>query len=97
MATRSSALAAMTTLDASLETISSELAKMGAYRNRLEASLGNLTRQAIYTEQAIGRIIDADFAAEMAKLTKQQILSQAANAVLYGTYMSKRNLTQLLG
>ena len=97
VATRSSALAAMTTLDASLETISSELAKMGAYRNRLEASLGNLTRQAIYTEQAIGRIIDADFAAEMAKLTKQQILSQAANAVLYGTYMSKRNLTQLLG
>jgi flagellin-like hook-associated protein FlgL len=95
--TRSSALAAMTTLDASLETISSELAKMGAYRNRLEASLGNLTRQAIYTEQAIGRIIDADFAAEMAKLTKQQILSQAANAVLYGTYLSKRNLTQLLG
>jgi len=37
VATRSSALAAMTTLDASLETISSELAKMGAYRNRLEA------------------------------------------------------------
>ena len=97
VATQSSALAAMTTLDATLESISSELAKMGAYRNRLEASLGNLSRQAIYTEQAIGRIIDADFAAEMAKLTKQQILSQAANAVLHGAHVSKRNLTQLLG
>jgi len=70
---------------------------MGAYRNRIEASVSNLTRQSMSTEQAIGRIIDADFAAEMTKLTKQQILSQAANAVLYGTYMSKRTLTQLLG
>jgi len=70
---------------------------MGAYRNRLEASISNLNRQSMSTELAIGRIMDADLAAEMAELTKQQILSQAANHVIYNTHVSKRDLTRLLG
>jgi len=41
--------------------------------------------------------MDADLAAEMAELTKQQILSQAANHVIYNTHVSKRDLTRLLG
>ena len=34
------------------------------------------------TEQAIGRIMDADFAAETTNLSKQQILNQAATSML---------------
>jgi len=90
------ARSAITTLDSTLETLSTQLARMGAYRNRLEASITNLTRQSMSTEAAIGRIMDADFASEMAKLTKNKILSEAANQVLYGSYLTKQNLTKLL-
>ena len=69
---------------------------MGAAQNRLAASIGNLSSQAAATEVAIGRILDADFASEMAKLTKSTVLSKAANQVLAGSQLSKSNLLKLL-
>jgi len=96
VSTQSGALAAIATADSVLETISNQLANMGALSNRLTASISNLSSQSIMTEAAIGRIMDTDFSSEMAKLTKSLILSQAANHVLAGAHLNKANLTKLL-
>ena len=50
----------------------------------------------MYTEQAIGRIIDADFAVETSELSKQQILGQAATAMLAQANQSKQSVLQLI-
>ena len=47
-------------------------------------------------EVAIGRILNADFANEMAILTKSMVLAEAANQVLAGSQLSKSNLVKLL-
>ena len=48
------------------------------------------------TEQAIGRVMDADFAAETTNLSKQQILNQAANSMLAQANQSKQSILALL-
>ncbi len=65
-----------------IETIASNRAKLGAVINRLNSTIENLVAQSSNTKIAQGRIVDADFASEMAKLVKFQVLSQAANQVL---------------
>ena len=65
----------MTRLDSVLETISKTQANMGALQNRLTASISNLSNQSLMTEGAIGRVMDTNFSAEMAQLTKAMILS----------------------
>jgi len=84
ISTQAGALSAITRLDSVLETISKQQAYMGAMQNRLAASISNLSKQSLMTEAAIGRIMDADFSSEMAKLTKSMILSEAANYALSG-------------
>jgi flagellin-like hook-associated protein FlgL len=96
VATASDAKAALTTLDNVLQTLQTRLARLGALRNRLEVSIGNLSAISIQTELALGRITDADFSSEMTKLTKNMILNQAATHVLSVAQLSKTNLRQLL-
>jgi flagellin len=88
--------AAMTALDTALSRISSELATLGSYANRLEYSASNLAKGAVATESAVGRILDADFAAETTNLSKQQILNQAATAMLAQANQSKQSILALL-
>ena len=96
LSTQAGAVAAIATADSVLETISQQLAAFGAVSNRLAASMSNLSSQSMATNAAIGRIMDAGFATEMAELTKSMILSQAANHVLSGAQLSKSNLLKLL-
>ena len=96
VATASDAKAALTTLDNVLQTLQTRLARLGALRNRLEVSIGNLSAISIQTELALGRITDANFSSEMTKLTKNMILNQAATHVLSVAQLSKTNLRQLL-
>jgi len=96
VATASDAKAALTTLDNVLQTLQTRLARLGALRNRLEVSIGNLSAISIQTELALGRITDADFSCEMKKLTKNMILNQASKHVLSVAQLSKTNLRQLL-
>jgi flagellin-like hook-associated protein FlgL len=65
-------------------------------RNRLEASVASMTSASITTELAIGRILDADVASEMAKLVKTQLLQAAATQLLRGAQLSRTNIQQLL-
>ena len=96
ISTKAGAISAITRLDSVLETIAQQLAAFGALQNALSASIGNLSSASVMTEAAMGRILDADYSTEMAKLTKSMILSEAANYVLSGANLSKSNLLKLL-
>ncbi len=62
VATQSDAKVAIGTMDTALQTISQEQAKFGSLINRLDYSISNQSRASVMTEQALGRIMDADFA-----------------------------------
>ena len=90
---------ATTTFDTTLsilQTMNEQRAIIGAAINRMKASINNLSSAAVKTEVAVGRIIDADFALESAKLAKQQILSQSSNQMLSIANKLKGLLTPLL-
>jgi flagellin len=82
MANAASAQAALTTLDASIDSINKIRSDFGSVQNRLESSLNNLHS---YTENLAGaesRIRDADFAYETAQMSKYQTMQQAGIAIL---------------
>ena len=78
----STASDAITAIDAALDTIASERATLGATQAQLESMVRNLSNVAENTAAAAGRIMDTDYAAETANLTKAQILQQAATSIL---------------
>ena len=94
--TKADASRAVQSLDKALEEISTNQAKLGAIENRLAHNIDNLSKGSMLTEQSVGRIIDADFAAETAELSKQQILSQAATSMLAQANVSKQGVIALL-
>ena len=91
-----SATSALETIDDAIDQISLVRADFGATENRLNAAISNMTSQAMNTEAAKGRIEDADFATETTRLSKSQILSQAATAMLAQANQSKQGLLALL-
>ncbi|HFD80021.1 MAG TPA: flagellin FliC [Gammaproteobacteria bacterium] len=74
--------AAIDLVDSALDTINSERAKLGAVQSRIETAVRSLETTRENTAAARGRIVDADFAAETANLTRAQILQQAGVAML---------------
>ena len=72
VATQSDAKVAIGTMDTALQTISEEQAKFGSLINRLDYSISNQSRASVMTEQALGRIMDADFATESTALSKHK-------------------------
>lgn len=93
---QASAVAVMGTMDTALNSIAAEQAKFGSLINRLNFSIANLSKASVTTEQAIGRVVDADFAAETTNLSKQQILNQAATSMLAQANQSKQSILALL-
>jgi flagellin len=83
-------------MDTALTDIATEQATLGSYTNRLNYSVANLSRSSVMTEQALGRIMDADFASESTELSKSQILNQAATAMLAQANQSKNLMLQLI-
>lgn len=73
---------AIAVLDAALAQINSQRADLGAYQNRFESTVSNLSTSTENLSAARSRIQDADFAAETSNLTKAQILQQAGTAML---------------
>ncbi len=69
-------------VDNALEYISTQRAVYGAQMNRLSYISTNLTAQSTNLQNSRSAIIDTDFASETAKLTKGQIMQQAATAML---------------
>jgi len=79
---QSLALSAITALDNALTEVNTASATQGALQNRFSAVISNLTAFSQSQTAAKSRIVDADFAAETAKLSKNQILQQAGTAML---------------
>lgn len=74
--------AAITAIDASLNTLNTQLATIGASQSRLDNTISNLRSQQEAQSAAYSRIMDADFAAETARMTRSQILQQAGVSTL---------------
>jgi flagellin len=74
--------AAETAIDTALDYISTQRAVYGSQMNRLSYVSTNLSSQSTNLQNSRSAIIDTDFAAETAKLTKGQIMQQAATAML---------------
>jgi len=96
IATQASATTVIGTMDSALQTIATEQATMGSLINRLNFSVSNLSKASVMTEQAIGRVMDADFASETTQLSKQQILNQASTSMLAQANQSKQSILALL-
>ncbi len=94
--TTTGAQAAIATLDTAIDSVNSAHASYGASQNRLSSALHNLED---YTENLVSaesRIRDVDFASETADLTRNQIFSQAAVAVLAQANQTPQAALQLL-
>ena len=76
------ALTALTSLDLSIDTINSQRGTFGAVQNRFENVVANLMVGAENQTAARSRIMDADYAAETANMSRAQILQQAGNAMV---------------
>ena len=90
------AQATMGSLDTAITTASSELAKYGAYINRLEYAQDNLLNVAQNTDASRSRIEDADYASETSELARTQIISQAGTAMLAQANQIKQTVLALL-
>ncbi|SER07934.1 flagellin [Amphritea atlantica] len=73
---------ALDVIDQALAFMAGQRADLGAVQNRLESTISNLSSISENVTAARSRIQDADFAAETANLTKNQILQQAGTAML---------------
>ncbi len=93
---RQSSVDALRVLDRSLDRIHKERAKLGALMSRMEKAIDNLSNVALNTNASRGRIEDADFAKESARLTKSQILQQSAMAMIAQAGKAQQNILQLL-
>ena len=80
--TFSKATEALKTVDSSLAFINGERAKLGALQSRFETSINNLQVTSENLSASRSRILDADFAAETANLSRAQILQQAGTAMV---------------
>jgi len=87
---------AISALDRAIETVSSERSKLGAFQNRLDHTINNLSTSAENLTAAESRIRDVDMAQEMMEFTKNNILSQAAQAMLAQANQLPQGVLQLL-
>jgi flagellin-like hook-associated protein FlgL len=93
---RESAARSITVIDGAINRVSMQRARLGAYQNRLEHTINNLTTASTNLKSAESRIRDADMAKEMMTFTKLNVLSQAGNAMLAQANQLPSNVLTLL-
>ena len=94
--TQTSALAAIVALDSDLILVNAERAQLGGKANRLDHAVANMSNMVTNLGSALGRVQDADFAAESTNLAKSQILQQASTAMLAQANASKQGVLALV-
>jgi len=95
--TQAGADEAITNINDAIELVSAERSKLGAIQNRLEHTIANLGTSAENLQAAESRIRDLDMAEEIMAFTKNNILQQAATAMLAQANMAPQSVLQLLG
>jgi flagellin len=96
LSTANGSQAALTVLDKAINTVTDSRASMGAYQNRLTASVANLEVTSMNLQASRSRILDTDYAKETTKLAKAQIIQQAATAMLAQANQSSQSVLALL-
>ncbi|NFO13480.1 flagellin [Clostridium botulinum] len=91
-----SANKAIETINSAITSVSEERSKLGAYQNRLEHTINNLGTSSENLTAAESRIRDVDMAKEMMSFSKNNILSQAAQAMLAQANQQPQGVLQLL-
>jgi flagellin len=91
-----SAKAALAVIDSALDMMSDFRAVLGASSNRMFITVDNLMSMSENTAASRSRIVDADFAAESAKLAKSQVLQKAGTAMLSQANASTQDILSLL-
>ena len=84
------------TIDKAISTVSTQRSSLGAVQNRLEHTIKNLNNAAENTQAAEARIRDTDMAKEMSTFTKNNVLSQAAQAMISQANQIPNQALQLL-
>lgn len=97
VSTHEKASAAVDVINDAIEKVSAERSKLGSFQNRLEHTISNLGTSSENLQAAESRIRDVDMAAEMMQFTKNNILQQAATAMLAQANMAPQSVLQLLG
>jgi flagellin len=87
---------AITTVTAAINSVSDTRSTLGAYQNRFESLIANLSNVSENTSSARSRIMDADIAQESANLTRNSIMQQAGSAILAQANQQPQIALQLL-
>ena len=96
LTTAAGAQSALSTLDKAINTVTDSRAAMGAYQNRLTATISNLETTSVNLSASRSRILDTDYAKETTNLAKAQIITQAATAMLAQANQSAQSVLALL-
>ena len=96
VSTQSGAWLALKKVDSAIDQINSSRADLGALQTRFEKSIENIDIMNENISAARGRIVDADFAAETASLSRTQILQQAGTAMVAQANQLSQGVLSLL-
>ena len=96
LGSQASAATAIGVIKTAINTVSTNRANLGALQNRLEHTVNNLSVTTENMTAAESRIRDVDMAKEMMNFTKNNILSQAAQAMLAQANQQPQGVLQLL-
>jgi flagellin len=96
VSTVAGATTAIKAIDAAIQTVSENQSKAGAYQNRLDHVVSNLTESNTNMSASRSRIQDADYGTETTNLAKAQIIQQAATAMLAQANQSSQSVLSLL-
>ncbi len=96
VSTHEKATAAIEVINDAVDRVSEERSKLGAFQNRLEHTIANLGTSSENLTAAESRIRDVDMAKEMMSFSKNNILSQAAQAMLAQANQQPQGVLQLL-
>lgn len=90
------ASSSLTTIDAAIQSVSSQRSSLGAIQNRLEHTISNLDNSSENLQSAESRIRDVDMASEMVTFSKNNILQQAAQSMLAQANQQTQGVLSLL-
>ncbi|WP_434304832.1 flagellin [Clostridium botulinum] len=83
-------------INSAIKSVSTERSKLGAFQNRLEHTISNLDNASENLQAAESRVRDVDMAKEMMNFSKNNILQQAAQAMLAQANQAPQGVLQLL-
>ena len=92
----SNASSAITAVGDALSWVEQQAGTLGAYSDRLDAQVSNLQDVSENTSAARSQVVDADFAAETAQMTKDMVLQQAGISVLAQANQEPQMILKLL-